>query len=83
MSVALASAFVLKRLQREVPVVQTGREAGTELGFNATVYEVSLIVMAAYAAYIVAEVGLCLCGGHICRRGLSHGFHLHCLAIIV
>ena len=51
--VALGSAFVLKRLQRDAPTVQA--EHGS-VGFNATVYEVSLIVMAAYAAYLVAEV---------------------------
>lgn len=57
---ALASAWVLKRLQRPGAA---GQDNGT-VAFNATVYEVSLIVMAAYAAYLVAEVRW-----HACPHG--------------
>jgi hypothetical protein len=51
--VALPCAFLLKRFQ-VAPGEQEGRQHN--LAFSGTVYEIALVVMSAYMAYLVAEV---------------------------
>ncbi|KAK9809257.1 hypothetical protein WJX72_012251 [[Myrmecia] bisecta] len=52
-AVALLCAFILKRFEL-APGSAQGSAGG--LAFNATIYEISLVVMSAYLAYLVAEV---------------------------
>ncbi|KAK9818672.1 hypothetical protein WJX74_002819 [Apatococcus lobatus] len=50
-AIALACAFILKRFQ-----LGPGSDEGpSSVAFNGTVYEISLVVMSAYLAYLVAE----------------------------
>lgn len=50
-AVALACAFVLKRFQ-----LREGGEHTGGIAFNGQVYEITIIIMSAYLAYLVAEV---------------------------
>ena len=50
---ALPCAFLLKRFQ-VAPGEQEGRQ--NSLAFSGTVYEIALVVMSAYMAYLIAEV---------------------------
>ncbi|KAK9915576.1 hypothetical protein WJX75_001018 [Coccomyxa subellipsoidea] len=69
--VALPCAFLLKRFQ-VAPGEQEGRQHN--LAFSGTVYEIALVVMSAYMAYLVAEV-LQLSG--IVALFFSGVFHAH------
>lgn len=53
--VALPCAFLLKRFQGS-PTEETQRQK--DLAFSGTVYEIALVVMSAYMAYLTAEVSL-------------------------
>ncbi len=53
--VALPCAFLLKRFQGR-PSEETHRQK--DLAFSGTVYEIALVVMSAYMAYLTAEVRL-------------------------
>ena len=53
--VALPCAFLLKRFQGR-PSEETQRQK--DLAFSGTVYEIALVVMSAYMAYLTAEVSL-------------------------
>lgn len=53
--VALPCAFLLKRF-KGAPSEETLRQK--DLAFSGTVYEIALVVMSAYMAYLTAEVSL-------------------------
>jgi len=53
--VALPCAFLLKRFQG-APVESSHRQK--DLAFSGTVYEIALVVMSAYMAYLTAEVSI-------------------------
>ena len=53
--VALPCAFLLKRFQG-APAEDAQRHK--DLAFSGTVYEIALVVMSAYMAYLTAEVSL-------------------------
>ena len=52
---ALPCAFLLKRFQG-APVESSHRQK--DLAFSGTVYEIALVVMSAYMAYLTAEVSI-------------------------
>lgn len=54
--VALPCAFLLKRFQG-TPSENAHKDARKDLAFSGTVYEIALVVMSAYMAYLTAEVG--------------------------
>ena len=51
----MACAFVLKRFDANFGHVDDSEQ----LGFDGTVYEISLVTLSAYLAYLIAEVMLC------------------------
>ena len=53
MSVALACAFILKRFQ--ISAVREDEHAGG-IAYNGPIYEITIVIMSAYLAYLVAEV---------------------------
>lgn len=58
--VALPCAFILKRFQVAPGEQQSQDRPHKDLAFSGTVYEIALVVMSAYMAYLTAEVGLFL-----------------------
>lgn len=53
-AVALACAFILKRFQIAGP----GEAENTGgIAFSGKIYEITIVIMSAYLAYLVAEVG--------------------------
>ena len=51
---ALPCAFLLKRFQGSPTTEHAARQR--DLAFSGTVYEIALVVMSAYMAYLTAEV---------------------------
>ena len=52
MGVAVACAFILKRFEANFGHI----DDSDQLGFDGTVYEISLVTLSAYLAYLIAEV---------------------------
>ena len=50
---ALACAFILKRFQ--ISAVREDEHAGG-IAYNGPIYEITIVIMSAYLAYLVAEV---------------------------
>ena len=70
--VALPCAFLLKRFQG-APAEDAQRHK--DLAFSGTVYEIALVVMSAYMAYLTAEVSLqlsCPASSDSCREQRPH-----------
>ena len=56
MGVAVACAFILKRFEANFGHI----DDSDQLGFDGTVYEISLVTLSAYLAYLIAEASLLL-----------------------